>query len=136
MAGHAYPDGRSGRGVTHGVGHQVLDDALYLGGVHLGRERLGLDLHEVVLQVALADHALNQLGQIGGLAVGGEDSARQAIQVQQVREHLVELPRVAGQAAGEVLSLLGRQVQLVVLKGQRAREDAGERRPEVVRHGL
>ena len=64
------------------------------------------------------------------------DPPVQPVQVEQVRQQLIQLASVRGQAPHQVLTFLSGKVDLLPLEGQGKAEEVGERGPELVGHGV
>ena len=87
---------------------------------------------------ALLKDARKDQRHVDVVAVRGDDAAGHPVEVEEVRQQAVELAGVGRDPSDEVVLVLAGDLLLTEapLERQGAAEDARERRPEVVRHGL
>ncbi len=119
------------------IRNEVLDDPLDLRPVERHRDRRHLDVDRPAIGVLdLGEHARDERREIGGPPLRRHDAALEPVEVQEVAEEPLELPRVPGDPMDEIQRVAVREVELALLERQRRPEDRGQRRSQIVRHGL
>ena len=119
-----------------GVREQVLDDALDAGRVDEGLHGCQVELHLAAPQLLhLRQDAADEGGNVGRFAVRLHDAPVEPVEVEQVGQQPVELPRARGDAVHELATLFRRELLLHAVKHLRGGEHGSDRPTEIVRHG-
>ncbi len=103
---NADPHRRALGRVLEDVGHQVLDDPLDLRPVQMSDQRFGLHTDVAPRELHVAEDTADEGQDVSPLAAQLQHSPGEAIQVQQVPEKPIELPRIPGEVSHELPLLL------------------------------
>ena len=123
--------------MLHRVAEQVLDDPLHHRGVRHNGDRRDVDRETTLRdQVGVRDDLADQRTDVDRFEVRLREPSVQTLQIQEVRDDPIELPRVRRDATRHVAGLVFGDLDVVALHRDRETEDRGERRAEVVRDGL
>ncbi len=131
------PDPGIAGGVLHGVAQEVLHDPSHHG--RIGGDREGSHVERQATsrhELGVGDELADERPEVELLERRGRDAPVEPLEIEEVAHDAVELPGVRGDPVGHVARLDRFDLEIFAFEGDGEAEDRGERRAEVVRHGL